>query len=132
DMEIARLTVLLDLQLFTDAEYEAIYEYPKGAHIITILVPVWCPVEVRQLNHSLLHETRHLIQNVVLQEKDHEAQNCLDWEDRPCEIDAEAFATQHEQQSIFLSAKVSPTICVKASLRDWWTRGATHLWRLET
>jgi hypothetical protein len=91
-------------------------------HTITAYVPVWRSIEVSRLNRTLLHETRHLIQNTVLGERDHMIQEqSLDWNDRPCEIDAEAFAEQHNQQSVFIEAKVSTSIRVANSTRNWWT-----------
>jgi hypothetical protein len=122
DADIARLTVLLDLKLFADAKYNGTYQHLKDDHIITAFVPVWRLVTATWLNRLLLHETRHFIQEAVFHEKDHEAHMCLEWKDRPHEIDAEAFAAQHEQQSIFISAKESTgNIYVRASMRNWWT-----------
>jgi hypothetical protein len=123
DAAIALLTVRIALQFTSPKETTCagVYNFNE-LHIITAYVPVWCSIEISRLNHVLLHETRHLIQNTVLGERNSMAREMsLEWKDRPHEIDAETFAEQHNQQSVFIEAKASSSIRVTNSTRNWWT-----------
>jgi len=122
DAHIDRLTVSLRLP------HPAIYRIERrcGAYFRTartIEVYLWDnTLSSRKPNHTLLHETRHFIQDCQGNGDTHEWS--LPYHERPCEIDACSFADQHSPHCIFLEVVDIAVVREKCKerLHTWWTR----------
>jgi hypothetical protein len=116
-LDIDRLTVCLLLQFSIGRIYGGAYHSITCA--INIHIPVWYNVEIKKLNHALLHETKHFIQDC--QGEDHTTQMRLPYNERPYEIDAEAFAKQYKQTHTFFSSAGNATVHLIPNAQNWWT-----------
>jgi hypothetical protein len=92
----------------------------------TIEVYLWMSALISgTVNHTLLHETRHFMQDCQ-GHGDHIEERSLPYYERPYEIDARSFADQHSPHCAFF---VVADMCtgamhekLKEALRTWWTR----------
>jgi hypothetical protein len=115
--DIDRLTVCLLLQFSIGRIYGGVYY--SVTRTVNIHVPVWYSVEIKKLNHALLHETCHFIQDC--RGEDHTAQMRLPYNERPYEIEAETFAKQHKQTHIFFSSVEDSNVHFSSNVQSWWT-----------
>ncbi len=122
DAQIDRLTVSLLLP------HPAIHRIERrwGAYFrttCTIEVYLWDDAALTErLNHTLLHETRHFIQDCQ-GNGDHTQEWSLPYHKRPYEIDARSFADQHSPHCVFLDVADIAVVHEKCKerLHTWWT-----------